>query len=151
MPSEGERREYALLIFSNFVDSCDSGHPTSENGETVPGSYMEFLNNRAETETWIHESIAMFTGVAKNVTTAYFGQAPKKMYYSGCSTGGAQGFALAQFHPDLYDGIYAGSPGNHYSHLILSFLWNGVNSNVWHDPRFSPFRIDLQRRHQTHI
>jgi len=43
---------------------------------------------------------------------------------AGCSTGGAQGFALAQDHPTMFDAIYAGSPGNWYSHLALSFLWN---------------------------
>lgn len=44
--------------------------------------------------------------------------------------GGARGFALAQFHPGLFDGIIAGSPGNWYSHLTLSFLWNAQASEV---------------------
>ncbi|KAF2096431.1 tannase and feruloyl esterase [Rhizodiscina lignyota] len=108
---------------------CDSGHPVTSNDPSMPGGYVEFLNNRDETLVWIQDSIAMFTGPAKELTTTYYSKAPKKMYYFGCSTGGAQGFALAQLHPDIFDGIYAGSPGNYYSHLILSFLWNGLNSN----------------------
>jgi hypothetical protein len=71
----------------------------------------------------------MFTLPAKQLTTAFYQCAPKKMYYAGCSTGGAQGFALAQYHPEIFDGIFAGSAGNWYSHLILSFLWNGVHAN----------------------
>lgn len=51
------------------------------------------------------------------------------MYYYGCSTGGAQGFALAKYYPSLFDGIFAGSAGNWYTHLILSFLWNGVQAD----------------------
>jgi hypothetical protein len=34
------------------------------------------------------------------------------------------------YHPHIFDGIFAGSPGNWYSHLVLSFLWNGVHANV---------------------
>jgi feruloyl esterase len=88
------------------------------------------MNNQDETRAWIQNSIAMFTDPAKKLTTAYYNAPPKKMYYAGCSTGGAQGFALAQYHPDIFDGIFAGSPGNWYSHLILSFLWNGLHANV---------------------
>lgn len=51
------------------------------------------------------------------------------MYYYGCSTGGAQGYALAQYYPDIFDGVFAGSAGNFYTHLILSFLWNGLQAN----------------------
>lgn len=96
----------------------------------MPGGFVEFLNDHDQTLAWIHDSIAMFTVPAKELTTVYYRKQPIKMYYLGCSTGGAQGFALAQFHPEIFDGIYAGSPGNYYSHLILSFLFNGLNSNV---------------------
>ncbi|KAI4595341.1 hypothetical protein KJ359_007016 [Pestalotiopsis sp. 9143b] len=111
------------------LQAGDSGHNTSQNGPTRPGGYVDFMNNEDETRAWIQNSIAMFTDPAKKLTTAYYQEPPKKMYYAGCSTGGAQGFALAQYHPEIFDGIFAGSPGNWYSHLILSFLWNGMNSN----------------------
>ncbi|KAK7432952.1 hypothetical protein QQZ08_000423 [Neonectria magnoliae] len=110
------------------VGGGDGGHPASENGETKPGSYVAFFHDRSKVLAWIRDSIAMFTGPAKKLTTAYYGKKPSNMYYVGCSTGGAQGFALAQYHPKLFDGISASCPGNWYSHLMLSFLWNGVNS-----------------------
>lgn len=81
----------------------------------------------------------MFTEPAKKIARSYYSQKPR-MYYAGCSTGGAQGFALAQFHPDVFEGIYAGSPGNYYSHLMLSFLWNGLNSNVSPQRKPKPVR-----------
>lgn len=31
---------------------------------------------------------------------------------------------MARYHPDLYDGIYAGAPGAEHDSMILSFLWN---------------------------
>jgi hypothetical protein len=86
------------------------------------------MRSRAEVLAWLRDSIATFTVPAKAITTSFYHCAPKKMYYAGCSTGGAQGYALANFYPDIFDGIYAGSAGNWYSHLMLSFLWNGLSS-----------------------
>lgn len=71
----------------------------------------------------------MFSKPAKAITSSFYHCHPKKSYFSGCSTGGAQGYALAQYHPEVFDGIVAGSAGNWYTHLILSFLWNGLRAN----------------------
>ena len=100
----------------------------SENGPTKPGGYVPFLHSYAQTTAWIRDSIAMFTVPAKAITATFFRYHPRKSYFSGCSTGGAQGYALAQYHPDLFDGIVAGCAGNWYTHLILSFLWNGLHA-----------------------
>jgi hypothetical protein len=50
---------------------------------------------------------------------------------------------LAQYHPELFDGIVAGSPGNWYSHLALSFLWNGLKTQVPHPTQFNCFIFHL--------
>ncbi|GKT95691.1 tannase and feruloyl esterase [Colletotrichum tofieldiae] len=105
----------------------DSGHRASENndGDAYPGGvYLPYLHDRNQVLAWIRNSIALFTPPAKKITGAYYQDPPHHTYYKGCSTGGAQGFALAEFHPELFDGIAAGCPGNWYSHLALSFLWN---------------------------
>ncbi|OHW91184.1 tannase and feruloyl esterase [Colletotrichum incanum] len=105
----------------------DSGHRASENndGDAYPGGvYLPYLRDRNQVLAWIRNSIALFTPPAKKITGVYYQNPPHHTYYQGCSTGGAQGFALAEFHPDLFDGIAAGCPGNWYSHLALSFLWN---------------------------
>ncbi|KAK2007652.1 tannase and feruloyl esterase [Colletotrichum eremochloae] len=105
----------------------DSGHRASENnnGDAYPGGvYLPYLHDRNQVLAWIRNSIALFTPPAKSITGIYYETPPHHAYYKGCSTGGAQGFALAEFHPELFDGIAAGCPGNWYSHLALSFLWN---------------------------
>ncbi|KAJ5408027.1 hypothetical protein N7509_001910 [Penicillium cosmopolitanum] len=108
------------------VAGGDSGHleVNNGNGTTTSGQYIPFLNDAEQTKAWIHDSIAIITEPTRDITSEFYGSSPKHSYYNGCSTGGAQGFALAQYHPHLFDGIYAGSPGNWYSHLMLSFLWN---------------------------
>jgi feruloyl esterase len=70
----------------------------------------------------------MFSVPAISITSSFYDCQPRKTYYSGCSTGGAQGYVLAQYHPEIFDGIVAGSAGNWYTHLILSFLWNGLHA-----------------------
>lgn len=109
------------------VTAGDSGHLASENnnGEGVPNTYLPYLHDRDQVLAWIHNSIALFTPRARNFVKTYYARDASYSYYYGCSTGGAQGFALSQLHPELFDGIYAGCPGFWYSHLALSFLWNG--------------------------
>jgi hypothetical protein len=117
-----------MLTYLNLgyaVAGSDAGHSEAADGD---GTDVPFLRNSAELQAWIHNSVAMATPVTRSLVAKYYLQHPDFSYYWGCSTGGAQGYALAQYHPELFDGIYAGSPGNWYSHLILSFLWNGLHT-----------------------
>ena len=114
------------------VAGGNAGHlaPDNNEGGGAPGVYLPYLHDVAQVTAWIHDAISLYTPAAKILTAAYYRQPARHSYYDGCSTGGAQGFALAQYHPDLFDGIVAGSPGNWYSHLALSFLWNAQQTNV---------------------
>jgi feruloyl esterase len=116
---------------SGFASAAgDAGHLASLNnaGSGAPNTYIPYLHNADEVQAWIHNAIALFVPSTKSIIKAYYNKAAAYSYYSGCSTGGAQGFALAQYHPELFDGIIAGCPGNWYSHLALSFLWNAQHA-----------------------
>ncbi|KAJ5438709.1 uncharacterized protein N7458_009707 [Penicillium daleae] len=103
--------QMALQLEQGFaVAGGDSGHRLVENGAGGSGSYIPFFNDLEETKAWIHESIAIITEPTRKITSSFY-KSPH-----------------ATFHPHLFDGIYAGSPGNWYSHLMLSFLWNGQQS-----------------------
>lgn len=117
------------------VAGGNAGHVASDNnaGSGEPGVYLPYLHDKNQVKAWIHDAISLFTPAARALTEAYYGQDPTYSYYDGCSTGGAQGFALAQYHPELFEGIVAGSPGNWYSHLALSFLWNAQHTAVSHE------------------
>ncbi|KAL4790119.1 Tannase/feruloyl esterase [Aspergillus venezuelensis] len=105
------------------VGGCDSGHHINENGNET--GYAPFMDDTAKVKAWIHDSIALTTKVARDAVAAtYYDQLPEYSYYYGCSTGGGQAYSLAEFYPELFDGIFAEGPGNYYTHLILSFLWN---------------------------
>jgi feruloyl esterase len=48
--------------------------------------------------------------ISKIIIKLYYGEAPKRSYFQGCSTGGREGLQVAQNHPEDFDGIIAGDP-----------------------------------------
>lgn len=77
-------------------------------------------------------STHLMTVFAKQAIRAFYGRDPEKSYFTGCSTGGMQGFREAQQFPDDYDGVLVGSPGANRARLTLSILWNSLA--VWKRP-----------------
>ena len=61
---------------------------------------------------------------AKAIIRAFYGDAPRRSYFSSCSNGGRQALMEAQRFPDDYDGIIAGAPANFWSHLLTQALWD---------------------------
>ena len=67
----------------------------------------------------VHET----TEAAKAVIAAFYGDGPKKSYFSSCSNGGREALMEAQRYPADYDGIVAGAPANNWTHLVSSGTW----------------------------
>jgi feruloyl esterase len=61
---------------------------------------------------------------AKAIITAFYGEAPKRSYFSACSNGGRQGLMEAQRFPEDYDGILAGAPANYWTKVFSTFVWD---------------------------
>ena len=68
----------------------------------------------------IHE----MTVKAKSIIQAFYGDAPKKSYFTGCSNGGRQALMEAQRFPEDYDGIIAGAPANYWTKVFATFIWD---------------------------
>ena len=62
----------------------------------------------------IHE----MTRVAKLVSAQFYGSAPNRSYFAGCSDGGREALMEAQRYPEDYDGILAGAPANYWTGLL---------------------------------
>jgi hypothetical protein len=118
------------------VAGGNAGHLASDNdagtgvGLGAPGVYQPFLHDEDQVKAWLHNAISLITPPAKELIKISYGDQPEHSYYRGCSAGGAQGFSLAEFHPDLFDGVIAGCPANWFSRLILGFLWNSQQASV---------------------
>jgi len=77
-------------------------------------------------EKWIdfgHRATHVMTTASKQIVAAFYGQAPKYSYFSGCSTGGQQAMMEAERYPDDYDGILAGDPAANRTHVHTSVVW----------------------------
>jgi feruloyl esterase len=70
-----------------------------------------------------YRAVHEMTVVAKAVTAAFYGNAPARSYWNGCSTGGRQGLMEAWRYPADYDGIIAGAPVNYRTHQLAAELW----------------------------
>ena len=58
---------------------------------------------------------------ARRIAQAYYGAAPRRSYFDGCSTGGRQGLISAQRFPDDFDGIVVGAPVLNFSGTMISY------------------------------
>jgi feruloyl esterase len=84
--------------------STDTGHST-KGGSFALGHPEKLIDFGWRSE---HE----MTVKAKAIVQAFYGNAPQRSYWNGCSTGGRQALKEAQMFPEDFDGIIAGAAGN---------------------------------------
>jgi feruloyl esterase len=101
--AEGLARGYAVL-------QNDLGHPSAS--ALDPSFAIDAAGNR-NVEGIVdfgHRATHLATVVGKQVAEHFYGRAPERAYWQGCSTGGRQGLAEVQRYPEDYDGVIAGAP-----------------------------------------
>ena len=104
------RKGYACI-------ASDMGH----HGKITNGVWAY---NNLEAEVDFGYRAAHVTALAGKAITQYFyGRAPEKSYFCGCSTGGREGLVEAQRFPWDFDGIIAGAPASDQSGTIMVRLW----------------------------
>ncbi|MGE0314024.1 MAG: tannase/feruloyl esterase family alpha/beta hydrolase [Lautropia sp.] len=86
------------------VVSSDFGHQASDPRDASFG-----LDPEARID-WGYRAIEAVTTRAKSVIGTYYGRAPSRSYFAGCSGGGRQALVASQRFADAFDGIVAGAP-----------------------------------------
>jgi Tannase and feruloyl esterase len=104
-----ERGEFALA-------STDMGHrdPSAASWGANPERRIDFA----------HRAQHLTTRAAKLLITRFYGQAPRRSYFSGCSDGGREGIIAAQLYPEDFDGIVAGAP-------VVDFTAQNTFHHAW--------------------
>jgi feruloyl esterase len=100
--------------------STDTGHEGGRGSfalKDTGGLNWQLIRDNA------HVGIHEMTVTGKALTEAFYGEAPGYAYFTGCSTGGRQGFMEAQRYPADYDGILAGAPAINWPKLHVQQLW----------------------------
>src|SRR5258705_9353298 len=100
--------------------STDTGHST-------PGGSFA-LGHPEKLTDYAYRSEHEMTVKAKAVINTFYGNAPARSYFNGCSTGGRQALTEASRFPDDFDGIIAGAAANPKTHLDTWRIWMGLQT-----------------------
>ena len=100
--------------------STDTGHST-------PGGSFA-LGHPEKLIDYAYRSEHEMTVKAKAVVNAFYGSAPARSYFNGCSTGGRQALTEASRFADDFDGIIAGAAANPKTHLDTWRIWMGLQT-----------------------
>jgi hypothetical protein len=84
-----------------------------------------FASNPQKLVDYAYRAVHVTALAAKTIARAYYGAAPTRAYFDGCSTGGRQGLIAAQRFPDDFDGIVVGAP-------VLDFVGTMTHYAVIH-------------------
>nr|POF17881.1 putative feruloyl esterase b-2 [Quercus suber] len=126
---------YVDMKYVSGLGYAAIGDNAGHNSSSFDGSWT--LNNNEEIIDWSYRARHSSVQVGKAVTDQFYGKAHNHSYYIGCSAGGSQGLHSAQYYPNDFDGIIAGSPAADFNHLqdwSARFVeLTGFNSS---DPRF---------------
>lgn len=103
------------LLRGFAVVSSDSGHQSSNAFDA------DFIVDQEAALNFFYQSIVKVTTAAKAIVAAYYGKAPERSYFAGCSTGGREGMIVSQRYPLLFDGVISGAPAmrTDYSNLAM--------------------------------
>lgn len=77
-------------------------------------------------KNFAYRSIHDVATIGKAATQAFYGRKAMRSYYSGCSTGGRQGYIAAQRYPKDFDGIMANAPAIYTPRVSPGVFWPSV-------------------------
>jgi Tannase and feruloyl esterase len=115
------------------VAATDAGHRRSS---TFFADGVWAVENPGAVVDFAYAATHKTAQAAKALITAFYGQAPRYSYFTGCSDGGRQGLQAAQRFPDDFDGILAGSTT--LDVVATNTVWHGWNARVNARPDGAP-------------
>ena len=101
------------------VAGTDDGHQS-----TIGTDASWALNHPEKQIDFGYRALKETTDAAKAILTAYEGKTPRYSYFQGCSDGGREALMEAERYPNDFNGIVAGDPANHWTHLLTMAGWN---------------------------
>ena len=111
-------------VDAGYVGSgTDTGHVGGDcdAGVNPDSTYnLQFIND------FIRNGIKQQVLLSKSLAKTYYGIRPAYNYWSGCSTGGRQGYLLAQELGTELDGILANAPAIYWTRFGTAIMWGQI-------------------------
>ncbi len=111
-------------VNAGYVGSgSDAGHSGGdcEPGVNLDGTYnLQFIND------FIRNGMKQQVLFSKAVTKTYYAMKPAYNYWNGCSTGGRQGYVVAQELGKELDGILANAPAIYWTRFQTAQMWGQI-------------------------
>jgi hypothetical protein len=125
-------------VNAGYVGSgTDTGHT---GGNCEPGVNEDGTYNLQFIEDFIRNAIAQQVLLSKSIARAYYAMAPAYNYWNGCSTGGRQGYLLAQELGKELEGILANAPAIYWTRFQTAQMWGQI---LMHDILGGPMSAAL--------
>jgi Tannase and feruloyl esterase len=111
-------------VVAGYVGSGnDTGHSggNCEPGVNEDGTYnLQFIND------FIRNGMKQQILFSKALANTYYAMKPAYNYWNGCSTGGRQGYVLAQELGNELDGILANAPAMYWTRFQTAQMWGQI-------------------------
>jgi hypothetical protein len=111
-------------VNAGYVGSgSDAGHAggNCEPGVNTDGTYnLQFIND------FIRNGMKQQILFSKAVANTYYAMKPAYNYWNGCSTGGRQGYVIAQELGNELDGILANAPAMYWTRFQTAQMWGQI-------------------------
>jgi feruloyl esterase len=110
------------IDYSNLQIGASFGFATfgTNGGHDGQSGYDFFLDKPENINDFGYHAIHAEADAGKQVTAHYYGRNASYNYYTGCSTGGRQGYEEAVLYPDDFDGILVGAPAVDWLRIVAS-------------------------------
>ena len=111
-------------VNAGYVGSgTDTGHA---GGDCTPGVNEDGTYNLQFIQDFIRNAIKAQVLFSKAIARTYYGMKPAYDYWNGCSTGGRQGYLLAQELGSELDGILANAPAIYWTRFQTAQMWGQI-------------------------
>lgn len=110
--------QLAVAVLRGYATAAtDTGHT----GSGIDATWA--LGHPEKIADFGYRGVHEMTLNGEAVAQAFYGKAASHRYFAACSDGGREALIEAQRFPEDYDGILAGAPAYHWTHLISGALY----------------------------
>ncbi len=102
------------------VASTDGGHRSASMLDA------HFALDQQARIDYAYNAVDKATSIAKALVARFYGHAPRRSYFLGCSNGGRQAMMVVERMPLQFDGVVAGDPTFRFTRINLDQAWNEI-------------------------